>query len=95
MIRSCRLFVALLLVAATASPAAAGGLLVARFGGEDGHAASAHPSVIYYNPAGLALRSGTRVAVEGFFFHRGVEYDRPVGAIDDVLDHILRLLEHA
>lgn len=73
--------------AATAaqSPAHASGFLVARFGGEQGHPTTDHPSAIYYNPAGLALGSGTRIYAEGLFGFRTASYDRPEAAIDNVV----------
>ncbi len=62
----------------------AGGFLVARFGGEHGHPTTSDPSALYYNPAGLALTSGTRVYIDGSFALRTATYDRPAGAIDHV-----------
>jgi long-chain fatty acid transport protein len=70
----------------SAGAASASGFLVARFGGEKGHPTTDSPTAIYYNPAGLALGHGTRVFVEGTGAFRLVTYDRPVGAIDNVLD---------
>jgi long-chain fatty acid transport protein len=69
---------------ATSGTASAGGISVARFAGERGHAATDHVSAIYYNPAGLALAGGTNVYVEGLFAYRMVDYDRDPGAIDAV-----------
>src|SRR5262245_11056898 len=66
--------------------ASASGILVARFGGEKGHPTTDSPTAIYYNPAGLALGHGTRVFIEGTGAFRLVTYDRPEGAIDNVLD---------
>ncbi len=68
------------------SQASASGFLVARFAGEKGHPTTDSPSAIYFNPAGLALGHGTRVYLEGVFAYRTVSYDRPTGAIDNVLD---------
>ncbi len=65
------------------SSASAGGFLVARFGGEHGHATTTDPTALYYNPAGLALTHGTRLYVDGTFALRRASYDRPAGAIDD------------
>ena len=59
---------------------------MARFGGEHGHAASDHPTSVYYNPAGLARGVGTRVYLEGLFAYRTATYDRPVGAVDQVIE---------
>lgn len=66
--------------------ARAGGFATARFGGEYGHAASDSPTTIYYNPAGLALGTGTRLYVEGLFAWRSISYDRPPEAIDNIVD---------
>lgn len=77
---------ALACAALSPSPASASGFLVARFGGEHGNVTSDHVSTLYYNPAGLALDTGTRVYVEGLFGYRSVTYERPVGAIDNVVD---------
>jgi long-chain fatty acid transport protein len=71
-----------LLVPASAS---AGGFTSARFGGENGHPASSQPTSIYYNPAALALGSGTRIYVEGLTALRTGSYDRPAEAIDNRL----------
>ena len=62
----------------------AGGYATARFGGDHGHAASDHVSSIYYNPAGLAFGTGTRVYVEGLFVFRQATYNRSVDAIDNL-----------
>jgi len=74
-------------VAATVTPnvADASGFMVARFGGEQGHPTTSHPSAIYFNPAGLSLNSGTRVYVEGLFGTRSQGYTRPTTAIDNVV----------
>jgi long-chain fatty acid transport protein len=77
---------ALALVLGASSPAWAGGFAVARFGGEHGHAASDHPTTIYYNPAGLARGTGTRVYLEGLFAYRTASYERPEGAVDRVVE---------
>lgn len=71
-----------LIVAAPAREASASGILVARFGAEHGHPTTPDVTAIYYNPAGLALRGGTRLYVDGAFAYRTVTYIRPVGAID-------------
>jgi long-chain fatty acid transport protein len=65
-----------------AAPARGSGLLVARFGGEHGHATTANPTAVYYNPAGLALEGGTRLMLDGTFAWRTVTYTRPQSAID-------------
>lgn len=64
----------------------AGGFSSARFGAEQGHPASDHPTSIYFNPAGLALSSGTRVYGEGLFVWRMIDYNRPEEAIDNVVE---------
>jgi long-chain fatty acid transport protein len=66
--------------------AAAGGFATARFGGEHGHPATDHPTALYFNPAGLALGTGTRMYLEGLFAYRSASYDRPAGAVDNVLE---------
>jgi long-chain fatty acid transport protein len=63
----------------------ASGFMVARFDGEDGHVASSSATAIYFNPAGLTLRTGTHFFVEGLFAYRTATYERPAAAIDNVL----------
>jgi long-chain fatty acid transport protein len=70
------------LVTATATSASATGIAVAGFGGEHGNPMTSNPTAMYYNPAGLALGSGTRLLLEGSFALRLFTYDRAVGAID-------------
>jgi long-chain fatty acid transport protein len=77
------LFVAVGLVGAASTSAHAGGILTTFFAGEDGHVTTSHPAAAYFNPAGLALRGGTRMVLEGSFGYRHVSYERPVGAIDN------------
>ena len=72
-------------VGAAATSARAGGFAVAHFGGEQGNAASGHPTSIYFNPAGLALGSGWRLYGEGLFALRHTTYNRHEGAIDHVV----------
>src|SRR5688572_2560314 len=69
----------------TPTDVSASGFLVARFGGEKGHPTTDSPAAIYFNPAGLALGTGTRIYIEGTFALRSVSYDRPAGAIDNVI----------
>lgn len=78
---------ALAVAAALSAPAAAqaSGFLIARFGGEHGHVTGAHPSAIYYNPAGLALDSGWRLSIEGLVGYMHATYDRPAAAVDRVV----------
>lgn len=65
------------------SPAAhATGIVVARFGGEQGTPASANVTAMYYNPAMLGSLRGTNLFIEGSFALRLLSYDRPVAAID-------------
>jgi long-chain fatty acid transport protein len=66
--------------------ASAGGLAAARFGGELGNPTTSHPTALYFNPAGLALGTGTRIYAEGVFIYRTASYERPVAAIDNVLE---------
>lgn len=81
-----RFAAALLALLFAAGTARAGGFATARFGGEHGHPTTDQPTAIYYNPAGLALRAGTRIFVEGLFAYRSASYERPEGAIDNVTD---------
>ncbi len=80
----CTACVGLALVAAPVTTWA-GGFYAARFGSELGHPATDHPTAIYYNPAGLALSTGTHLYVEGMFIYRTATYDRAQGAIDNVI----------
>lgn len=75
-----------LIVLAAPQVASGGGFAVARFGGEQGHPATDHPTAIYFNPAGLALGTGLRIYGEGVFAFRTLSYDRPVEAINNVLE---------
>jgi long-chain fatty acid transport protein len=77
------LFMAVGLVGAASTSAHAGGIITTFFAGEDGHVTTSHPSAAFFNPAGLALRSGTRMVLEGSFGYRHVSYERPVAAIDN------------
>lgn len=70
---------------AGAAPAHATGLLVARFGGEWGHPMSDDLWSIYYNPAGLSLLKGTKLALSGSFAWRSLSYTRDPAAIDDII----------
>ncbi|MBI4510761.1 MAG: outer membrane protein transport protein [Deltaproteobacteria bacterium] len=65
--------------------ALASGFVSARFGGEHGAPMQDHPTAIYYNPAGLALMSGTRVYLEGDVLYRTASYTRPPEAIDRIV----------
>jgi len=72
------------LVALVASTASASGLFVARFGGEHGHPTTDNPTAVYYNPAGLALGTGTRLMLDGTFAWRTASYKRDPGAISNL-----------
>ena len=75
----------ILALVAFSTPALAGGFGTARFGGEHGHASTADISAVYYNPAGLTLKTGTRLRVEGLVGFRHLRYTRPAGAIDNIV----------
>ncbi len=77
-------FLVLAALVASVLPARAGasGFLAARFGGEHGHPTTSNPTAIYYNPAGLALATGTRLYLDGAFAYRTASYERPAGVID-------------
>lgn len=64
-----------------ASSAYGSGFSVARFGGEHGHPASANPTSVYYNPAGMALSNGTHILIDANLVGRFVTYDRPESAV--------------
>lgn len=63
----------------------AAGFAASRFGGELGHPTTASPTAIFYNPAGLALRTGTTIYAEGMAAWRSATYLRPPEAIDNLL----------
>lgn len=56
------------------SPATAGGLSVARFGGEHGYPVTNNATAIYYNPAGIADSKGTHVFLDVTAAWRHVTY---------------------
>ncbi|HEY8378385.1 MAG TPA: outer membrane protein transport protein, partial [Nannocystis sp.] len=64
--------------------AAASGLATARFGGEHGHPTADNPTAIYYNPAGIALKPGTRIFIDGSIAFRWASYARPDSAINSL-----------
>lgn len=70
------------LVALVGGPALASGLAVARFGGEHGHPTTDNPTAIYYNPAGIALKPGTRIFLDVSLASRWASYARPESAIN-------------
>ncbi len=76
----------LTVVAAGASSSYAGGFASARFGGEHGNPVTDNATAVYYNPAGLALGTGTRIFAEGVLAYRAAEYERPEGAINNLAD---------
>lgn len=61
----------------------ASGLAAARFGGEHGHPTTDNPTAIYYNPAGIALKPGTRILLDVNMAFRWASYQRPESAIND------------
>jgi len=65
----------------TSSTARASGLAAARFGGEHGHPTTDNPTAIYYNPAGIALKRGTRLFLDVNTAFRWASYQRPESAI--------------
>lgn len=67
----------------TSTTAHASGIAVARFGGEHGHPTTDNPTAIYYNPAGIALRPGTRIFADGSLAGRFASYQRPESAVGD------------
>ena len=75
----------MLAVVLAAREAAASGISTARFGGEHGHPTTDNPTAIYYNPAGIALRPGTRLFVDGSLALRWASYDRPDTAISSLI----------
>jgi long-chain fatty acid transport protein len=70
---------------ATSSPAWAGGFAT-RFANEESYPTTDSPAAAYYNPAGLAMRKGTRLTVEVGAGYRAASYDRSPDAIGNVLD---------
>jgi long-chain fatty acid transport protein len=68
------------------SLASAGGFYTARFGGEHGGVTGQHVVSIYYNPAGIADSEDTSVYAEALVAHRTATYDRPVEAIDNLVE---------
>ncbi len=71
-----------LTTALVSGPAMASGLAAARFGGEHGHPTTDNPTAIYYNPAGIALRPGTRIFLDGSLAARWASYQRSADAIN-------------
>lgn len=63
--------------------AQASGLGAARFGGEHGHPTTDNPTAIYYNPAGIALKRGTRIFLDANLAFRSASYTRPDSAISE------------
>lgn len=70
----------LILVGLPASVSASG-YAVSRFGGEHGTPVSTNPSVIYYNPAGLAFSAGHRLMIDANLAFRHATYQRAEDAI--------------
>ena len=77
--------VAFAALAAGATPAWAGGFLVARFGAEHGHVTTDNPTALYYNPGALTLIDGTSLYIDGTFAFRSSVFDRDPAAIDNPL----------
>lgn len=69
-----------------AREARASGVGAARFGGEHGHPTTDNPTAIYYNPAGIALKPGTRIFVDGTLALRWAEYRRPEEALSNPMN---------
>src|SRR3569832_226417 len=46
-------------------PALGTGISAAEFGGEHGNVVTTEPTALYFNPAGMALSSGTHIYVSG------------------------------
>ena len=69
------------MVGLLSGPATASGLAVARFGGEHGHPTTDNPTAIYYNPAGIALKPGTRIFADMSLAGRWASYTRSPEAI--------------
>lgn len=65
--------------------ASASGLSSARFGGEHGHPTTDNPTALYYNPAGIASRRGTRIFVDATMALRWASYQRPASAVNSDL----------
>lgn len=86
MLRSLSIAAAIAGAILSASPALAGGFLVARFGGEHGHVTTDNPTALYYNPGALTLVGGTRLYVDGSFAWRSLVYTRDPAAIDNPIE---------
>ena len=67
----------------TGGVAQASGLAAARFGGEHGHPTTDNPTAIYYNPAGIALKPGTRIMLDANLAFRWASYQRPEDAVSN------------
>jgi long-chain fatty acid transport protein len=68
-----------------AAQAHAGGFISTLFDGELGNPTTDDLSAIYFNPAALSLQRGTRMQLNGTVGYRWASYNRPVGAIDNVV----------
>ncbi len=60
----------IVIVGATGDRAYASGFSSARFGGEHGHPTTSNPTALHYNPAGIALSSGTSLFADGVLAYR-------------------------
>src|SRR5215471_277056 len=65
------------IVATYAGVANAAGFAAARFGGELGNVTVSNPTALYFNPAGIALSSGTSVYLDGTLALRHLSWDHP------------------
>ena len=73
-----------MLIGLTSGSAMASGLSAARFGGEHGHPTTDNPTAIYYNPAGIALKPGTRIFLDMNLASRWASYTRGPESISNL-----------
>ena len=71
-----------ILAASGAGTARASGFAAARFGGEHGHVTTTNPTALYFNPAGIALSSGTALYADGTLAMRRATWTREAGSGD-------------
>ena len=60
----------------------AGGFIADLFGGEHGTPTTEDSTAIFYNPAALTLRSGTRLTLNGVVGYHSGNFDRSAASID-------------
>lgn len=65
-----------------AHPAQGAGFAAARFGGEHGNVTATNPTALYFNPAGLAFSSGTRLFLDGTLALRHASWTHAAAATD-------------